>query len=181
MTHAAWLSIPIAFALASAGEAQEIHKCVGDGGIIYQNAPCTGGQIDAGVLRLPGYADPPERDGATSPSIEDAPSAQPVEAPQPFAPEPAAPDGRDAFPFRTSIALGISDDQVLNLPQWGRPTRIERSGRHGGWREVWTYARGPDVRQLAFVGGRLAGIEGAPGTLRIASAEAPGTRTARQM
>ena len=53
----------------------------------------------------------------------------------------------------------MTDDQVLNLARWGRPSRIVRSGRHQSWREVWTYDDEGAVRELAFVGGRLARID----------------------
>jgi hypothetical protein len=171
MKHRAWLLIPLGLALAGASEAQDIHKCVGDGAVAYQNAPCTGTQVDAGVLRLPGYADPPERDGAMAPAMEDAVApGQPVEAPQSSVPEPSAPDVQQAFPFRTSIALGMTDDQVLNLPNWGRPTRIKRTGRDRDWREVWTYDLPADTRRLSFVDGRLASIDGDALSLQVASA-----------
>jgi hypothetical protein len=55
---------------------------------------------------------------------------------------------------------------VLNVPGWGKPTKIVRTGRHGNWREVWTYDRGNDTRQLAFVSGRLSSIDA--GAIQIA-------------
>jgi hypothetical protein len=153
-----WWLVPLAVSLAGAGEAQEIHKCVAHGGLAYQNLPCGEGQADAGVLKLPDYADPAQRDGASAPAL-DAPAATASDA---VSGTPATPqDGpmsQAAFPFRTSIALGMTDDQVLNIARWGRPSRITRTGRHRGWREVWTYDRGNDVRELSFVNGRLADI-----------------------
>ena len=71
-------------------------------------------------------------------------------------------DSQQAFPYRASISLGMTDDQVLNIPSWGRPSRIERSGRHRGWRETWIYDRDPGLeaaRQLSFVDGRLTSID----------------------
>ena len=167
MKHRFWALVPLAFAFSGVSAGQQIHKCVGDGGAVtYQNAPCQPAQTDAGVLRLPGYADPAERDGATAPQA-DTSLAVPAEAPFPAAPAPAMSASQPVFPFRTSVALGMTDDQVLNVPGWGRPTRIVRSGTHGNWREVWTYDRGNDLRQLAFVGGRLAGIDS--GRIQVAS------------
>jgi hypothetical protein len=77
------------------------------------------------------------------------------------------PDTQRAFPFRTSIALGMTDDQVLNVPNWGRPTHIVRSGKRSDFREVWTYDRDGITRTLAFVRGRLAAIDA--GDTRVAT------------
>ena len=102
MKHRAWLAIPLALALADAVEAQDIHGCVGESAVAYQSMPCTGTQVDAGLVRLPDYADPPQRDGASAPSMQDAPAgAGPVEAPAPFAPEPSVHDAQQGLPFRT--------------------------------------------------------------------------------
>ena len=162
MSYRPWLLAPIAFALAPLCDAQDIHKCFNGDEISYQSAPCAPGHVDAGLLRLPGYADPAQRDGATSPQ-SDTTFGAPAGALQ-VAPGPAAPDAQDAFPFRASIALGMTDDQVLNIPNWGRPTRIARSGNRQGFREVWTYGRGGARRQLAFTGGKLAAIGDAGST-----------------
>ena len=166
MKHRFRLLVPLVLGVSGASVAQDIHKCVGDGSsVTYQNAPCAPAQSDAGVLRLPGYADPAERDGATAPAAETAPAAgaasaaAPAETPFAAAPPPALSDAERVFPFRTSVAVGMTDDQVLNVPGWGRPTRIARSGSHANWREVWTYDRRGYMRQLAFVAGRLAGIQ----------------------
>jgi hypothetical protein len=148
----------VGFAIATASHAQEIRKCVDRGVVGYQNAPCAVGQVDAGVVKLPDYADPPQRDGASAPANQangfDA-TPEDVDATA-VAPAPAATQA--AFPFRTSITLGMTDDQVLNMPRWGRPTHIERNGRHRGWREVWTYAGPETTRTLSFVEGRLENI-----------------------
>jgi hypothetical protein len=159
MKHRFRLLVPLVLAVSGASVAQDIHKCVGDdSSVTYQNAPCAPAQSDAGVLRLPGYADPAERDGATAPAA-DAAAAASEDTPFPAASSPAMSDAQRVFPFRTSVAVGMTDDQVLNVPAWGRPTTIVRSGSHANWREVWTYDRGGDIRQLAFVGGRLADIQ----------------------
>jgi hypothetical protein len=83
MKHLAWLLI--CMGVATAAGAQDIHKCVAEGAVVYQTAPCDNGQIEAGVLKLPAYADPPERDGATAPvahpPADDAPDASPLPAP----------------------------------------------------------------------------------------------------
>jgi hypothetical protein len=162
MKHRAWLFGLIM--VASAAGAQDIHKCVGDAGVIaYQNAPCSGGQVDAGLLKLPDYADPAKRDGASSPPIDD--SSAPSDGASSLAtPSPSAQDAPGAFPFRTTIGLGMTDDQVLNIPGWGLPTRIVRNGRRRGWREEWTYEAPERHRQLSFLNGRLERIERDVGT-----------------
>lgn len=171
MKHPVWLLVPLAAAWAATCGAQDVHKCVGigDGGVAYQNAPCSGAQVDVGLVRLPGYADPPERDGATAPAAE-APAAAPMDAPAPATVDPAPADSQQAFPYRTSIALGMTDDQVLNIPNWGRPSRIVRAGRHRGWRETWVYHPASDApRSLSFIDGRLASIDIGAAPLRLAS------------
>ncbi|HXR55167.1 MAG TPA: hypothetical protein VN858_00120 [Casimicrobiaceae bacterium] len=173
MKHRFWLLVPVALALTGAAAAQDIHKCIAGNAVAYQNAPCVAPSRDAGVLRLPGYADPPQRDGAMSPS-NDPVSIAPSDMPVDVSPSPTAPDTKDAFPFRTSIALGMTDDQVLNIPHWGRPSRIVRSGRHERWRETWTYDRNGETRELAFVDGRLAGIADENAPIQIATAKRTG-------
>jgi len=160
MKHRFWVYACIGFAIATASHAQEIRKCVDRGVTGYQNAPCGVGQVDAGVVKLPEYADPPQRDGASAPANQGyGVDASPLEANDPsLPPAPAPAPTQAAFPFRTSIALGMTDDQVLNTPRWGRPTRIDRIGRDRGWREVWTYSGPETTRTLSFVEGRLANI-----------------------
>ena len=157
MKHRFWMYACIGLAAATAADAQEIRKCVDHGVVGYQNAPCAVGQVDAGLVKLPAYADPPQRDGAFAPAQQSFGSEADQRAGDAGV-APLPPPTAAAFPFRTSIALGMTDDQVLNMPRWGRPTRIERIGRHRGWREVWTYAGPATTRTLSFVGGRLANI-----------------------
>jgi len=171
MKHRIGMIACLALALAAGANAQGIRKCVDHGVVGYQTMPCGVGQVDAGLVKLPDYADPPQRDGATAPP-QDAYGATPAadDAVMP-APTASPPPSQAAFPFRTSIALGMTDDQVLNMPQWGRPTHIERTGRHRGWRETWTYARPSELRTLTFVEGRLANIDVDTPVTQIASLE----------
>lgn len=104
--------MPLAIGFIGVSQAQDIHKCIDNGIVAYQNAPCTARQVDAGLLPLPGYADPAERDGAMAPRAIDAPLAGPVEAPFPPQALPDTPDGQDAFPLRTSIAVGMAGRQT---------------------------------------------------------------------
>jgi hypothetical protein len=57
------------------------------------------------------------------------------------------------------IAAGMTDDEVLNAPNGGVPSRIERTRDGRNWRELWVYAtRGGGSRALQFVNGRLTGV-----------------------
>jgi hypothetical protein len=146
-------------ALVSGANAQDIHRCVSDENVVaYQSAPCEAGSIDAGILRLPQYADPPQRDTASAPPTDGGTTAVPDE---PRA-KAATLAGIRAFPFRRAIALGITDDQVLNLADWGRPTHIAHTRARQGFRERWTYAAAEGVRELSFVNGRLVDIDLGP-------------------
>jgi hypothetical protein len=72
---------------------------------------------------------------------------------------PAARAGGVAFKHR-SLALGMSDDEVLNMPGWGVPSRIEKSREGRVYRESWMYDRGGGVvRWLYFANARLTGLE----------------------
>jgi hypothetical protein len=64
---------------------------------------------------------------------------------------------------RTTLTLGMSDDEVLNLPGWGRPNRITRARMPRTWHEEWTY--GPSAageRRLHFANARLVDIVDKP-------------------
>jgi hypothetical protein len=64
--------------------------------------------------------------------------------------------------WRTSIAIGMSDDEVLNLPAWGKPSAITRSKADKGWHEEWIYRwRMGGTSRLSFANGRLTGVESA--------------------
>jgi hypothetical protein len=68
----------------------------------------------------------------------------------------------------------MTDDEVLNLPGWGRPSRIDRSREQGIWHEDWTYDDGLARRYAHFVNARLVSLETAPvGSLDRLLASAP--------
>jgi hypothetical protein len=99
MKHRAWLAIPFALALAGTVQAQSPNACTGEGATADPGVPCIGAQVDPGLLRLPDYADPAQRDGASAPSMLNAPAqTEPTDAP-PFTGEPSAPDAPQGFPF----------------------------------------------------------------------------------
>jgi hypothetical protein len=137
----------------------DVYKCTDHYGIVYQSMPCAPGQSQ--TLLVSAKPAPP-------------PAAQAVPAPpsSPRAPSPAsvrAPYGREVVFRRTTIALGMSDDEVLNLPGWGVPNRIERSREPRLYRESWSYrlANG-DTRWLRFTNARLTGIDVEPALDRYA-------------
>lgn len=55
----------------------------------------------------------------------------------------------------------MTDDEVLNLPGWGRPAAISRTRLPRQWREEWFYdaSRAAGARQLLFVNGKLDAVE----------------------
>jgi hypothetical protein len=129
--------------------AQDIYKCATGTGIVYQSAPCAAGQVEVALLQT--------NDGG---GTGDVPSVgAPIDPSN--GPEPRAQGSDPRLPFlRTTIALGMTDDAVLNTPNWGVPARISRARRDHRWREVWVYApRAGIMRQLSFENGRLTNIE----------------------
>jgi hypothetical protein len=133
-----------AFVSWNAAAAGEIFKCVQAGSTSYQSTPCARAQ-DAVPFRI---------DTAVAMARE---------------PREATSAGAGMRPARrgpwtrTSIEVGMSDDEVLNMPGWGRPARISRARLAGGWEEVWRYGdsyRGE--RELRFLNARLAQIADTP-------------------
>ena len=123
-----------------AGYAQAIHKCMAPEGTAYQSAPCVSGASDIVIAsRVGERAD--SRAAATPPR--------------------SAPETRGGRVFsRTSIALGMSDDEVLNLPTWGRPSAITRNRSNRIWHEEWLYRwRICGTSRLLFAFGRLTDVE----------------------
>jgi hypothetical protein len=54
----------------------------------------------------------------------------------------------------------MSDDEVLNLPTWGRPSTINRSKSNRIWYEEWVYRwRLGGTSRLSFANGRLTAVE----------------------
>lgn len=136
----ACFSILCAVAWPIAGHAQAIHKCTAPDGTAYQSTPCGSGSRDIVIASGAG-----ERAG-----------------PRPAATPPRrAPDTRGGRVFwRTSIALGMSDDEVLNLPTWGRPSAITRNKSNRIWHEEWLYRwRIGGTSRLSFANGRLTAVE----------------------
>jgi hypothetical protein len=138
----------LAMAASLDAAAGGIYKCVEAGATSYQSAPCARGRDETPVAlaSLPG-------DAARTPAA--LPVAVPVAPPRKRGPWTHA-----------GIEIGISDDEVLNMPGWGRPAQISRVRGTRGWEEVWRYGdpyRGE--RALRFVNARLADIAEMPAAL----------------
>lgn len=70
--------------------------------------------------------------------------------------------------------IGISDDAVLNMRGWGRPTKINRMRENRAWVEEWSYvAPSGESRNLRFINGRLMSIDVAPPPYIVQVANAP--------
>ena len=148
--------VPLSFGLlcvATGANAADIHKCATPTGIAYQGLPCSGPELPsqlAAVSMAP--STPPSEAAGTAASDEPARGA-PVCGARPAAPR--------RLPWRqATICIGMTDDEVLNLPGWGRPATIARTRAPREWREDWTYDAGlSGPRQLHFVNGKLAAVE----------------------
>lgn len=129
----------LSLACPSAAYAQMIHKCMTADGTTYQSAPCAGAASDIVIASAAG-----------------ARASRPAELAPRSTPEPRT---RRLF-WRTSIAIGMSDDEVLNLPSWGRPSAITRNKSNRVWHEEWLYRwRIGGASRLSFANGRLTAVE----------------------
>jgi hypothetical protein len=140
-----------------AAHAQAIHKCLAPDGVAYQSMPCASGAGDVVIASL------------GSVRAESTPRA---EAPTAAAPrrEPGA-NSKRVF-WRTSIAIGMSDDEVLNLPAWGKPSAITRSKANRVWYEEWIYRwRMGGTSRLSFANGRLTAVETAAAAVEPAETQ----------
>ena len=149
-----WVLAALAF--TGATEAQGIHKCAGPAGITYQSAPCASPDQEQAYVSAAKSAKP-----------GDAPSTVANSARQRDAPTTLRHRQRSRYagtPFAAkALAVGMSDTQVLNLPGWGRPDRIQRTRSKHAWREQWTYQGARSDNQLLyFENGRLVSREEPP-------------------
>ena len=127
-----------------AAQAQAIYKCANPSGITYQQRPCTS---DETIPDLAALSEDPT-------ALRSTPSRVMSDCPKASAPKRVA--------WRnSSLCIGITDDEVLNLPGWGRPLAIDRWRDRRGWQERWTYAANPDgeALDLRFLNGKLASVE----------------------
>jgi len=144
------------FVLVTLAQAQEIHKCAGQDGISYQNIPCASGrqeQVFASNARNESRQEQAPASATRNENARVAYSARSREANH-YAGTPFA---------ATTLFIGMTDTQVLNLPSWGRPAQILRSKARQGWREEWVYKNQTDEwHMLYFENGRLVTREEAP-------------------
>src|SRR5512138_2278835 len=93
---------------AAAAESTGIHKCVLPQAVTYQDMPCRAaeGSDEFATMSNLGAGGVSDARGRTPPECEPG----------------LAPAGSRLWPRRT-LCLGISDDEVLNIPGWGRPNR----------------------------------------------------------
>ncbi len=149
-------------AVSVAGKAADIHKCATPTGVIYQGLPCDGPEIPTPIVAA-NAAQAPSAGSARTTLDAGASSAQALPAASARgAPECGArPRETPRLPWRqATICIGMTDDEVLNLPGWGRPAKISRTRVPREWREEWFYdARAAGTRQLFFVNGKLAVVE----------------------
>ncbi len=96
------------FALASLGQAQEIHKCAGQDGVTYQSVPCPAGQQEqafASIARNQNRQEQAPPSATRSENARDAYTSRSREANR-YAGTPFA---------ATTLFIGMTDTQVLNL------------------------------------------------------------------
>jgi hypothetical protein len=164
MTRFCWLLL-LGLAFPLVGHAGNIYKCTGGGReIAYQNFPCANG-LDQTLMASssqPAYWAAPNTYSAPQTTRPAVYAALPQHLPG------GLPESRPAMPFqRTTLALGMTDDEVLNLPHWGLPAKIVRSKANHLWREEWLYMSHADgAKRLYFENTRLIAVEDAPAPLQ---------------
>jgi hypothetical protein len=139
--------------LSAVSRAGDVHKCVTPAGITYQGVPCAGAELPTPAIIASATQAPPSlrANAATSAPARTAPDCDAI-------PQRASP----RLPWRhTAICIGMTDDEVLNLPGWGRPAAINRTRAAREWREEWFYdtSHAARARQLFFVNGKLDAVE----------------------
>ncbi len=128
-------------------EAQGIYKCTEGNNVTYQSQACESGRGQ--LMRL--TADATAINQPTAREVVVRPEER-------FDMTIGLPRG--IATNRAELRTGMSDIEVLNNRQWGRPLRITRSREARAWHEFWEYEK-PDTgaRRLHFVNGALAGVD----------------------
>jgi len=145
-------------AVVQAAAAQGIFKCVDGETIAYQSMPCANGQTEMRLMTI------------AHASVTDAQTPAAVSVPTRDASIPVAAVRGKVWPFRRTLMLGMSDDEVLNLPGWGVPTRITREKKAREWREEWSYGSPINgERRLHFVNATLVDVADVPSAPQVAS------------
>jgi len=135
----------LAFELAPQVAAQDIFKCVDNGATAYQSTPCAPGAAETRIATT----------GASTPRPDVEMSGAAISSMR----EP-----RRVGPWsHATLTLGMSDDEVLNMSGWGRPSRISRTRAPHEWREEWIYGQATGgERHLYFANARLVDIAVTP-------------------
>jgi hypothetical protein len=143
--------------VAGLAQADQIHKCVGPDGIVYQSLPCAAGQREQNLETLPGNAQSRDADIGVRPRESRESIPESYSNRRDSTADTRQANRHAATPFAaTTLFIGMTDTQVLNLPSWGRPARISRSKGSEGWREQWVYKKASDETSfLYFQNGRL--------------------------
>ena len=138
-------------------QAQGIFKCVDGELVAYQSMPCSNGQAEMRLaIAQTNRAEPNRPQAGSASGFSHAPLS--------VAPNSGSQGRSTTWPWRRTLTLGMSDDEVLNLSGWGIPTRITRTRTAREWREEWIYARTPgEERRLRFANATLVDIvDGTP-------------------
>ncbi len=136
-----------------------VYKCVDSAGrTAYQSDPCDASAAETRMNIAAATADAPLR--SRPPAEPEAPSMQLENS----SARPSA-SRRGPFPWgRRTLAVGMSDDEVLNLAGWGRPSSVTRARMPHAWHEDWIYrtAGATEERRLHFVNMRLVSVDVEP-------------------
>jgi hypothetical protein len=128
-----WLVFPLA-------SHAEIYKCAVEDSTVYQDVPCNDRNDDTTVTYGNTLSRPEPINASPEVSIQKSSASVPLAHP--------------------AISLGMTDDEVLNLPGWGRPQKIKRSKSENIWSEHWSYnSYDNDHRHLQFANGKLMTID----------------------
>lgn len=153
-TLSASLLIPL---MSPACHAEGVIKCTSTIGVMYQATPCAEDSASTVVVAPPMVNNAAPKLGPVAGPMPPAMSTS--MQPNPVTPVPAQNTEGALLVKRQKLSAGMSDMQVLNLRQWGKPQRITRNRELRAWHETWNYETGENSgTQLHFINGRLAEI-----------------------
>lgn len=157
-------------ATTHANAEEAIYRCTDGDKVAFQWTNCAPGQQEKLVLAAP------------SPTVEPAAPAQDASAQAANAAPKIVRASWRAQVRSPAPYVGISDDAVLNMRGWGRPSKIERKRGHHAWLEHWSYqSPSGEARHLHFTNGKLVAInvEPAPYVVQLANAPVAGQGTSQ--
>ena len=141
------LAVAMTTSAHAQGASQRIFKCVDGETNSYQSMPCGGGQTEVRVMTVARAPEAQPQQPSSALQLEAANAAA--------VPVPTAQSRGKVWPPRRLLMLGMSDDEVLNLPGWGVPKQITRSKAPREYKEEWTYLTSTGERKLTFVNATL--------------------------